>query len=106
MKKADKAKRDPDMLAEYDFSQGVRGKYAQRYSRGHVPCCAFARCCGVLSRLRGSECRAAGLDSDRPQDHEKGGPLRRGAGRELSEIEQLVEQHRLGLLEAWNEYLG
>ena len=34
MKKADKAKRDPDMLAEYDFSQGVRGKYAQRYSEG------------------------------------------------------------------------
>ncbi len=27
-------------------------------------------------------------------------------GRELSEIERLVEQHRLGLLEAWNEYLG
>ena len=26
--------RDPDMLAEYDFSQGVRGKYAQRYSEG------------------------------------------------------------------------
>jgi hypothetical protein len=34
MKKVDKAKRDPDMLAEYDFSQGVRGKYAQRYSEG------------------------------------------------------------------------
>ena len=34
MKKAAKAKRDPDMLAEYDFSQGVRGKYAQRYSEG------------------------------------------------------------------------
>lgn len=34
MKKAAKSKRDPDMLAEYDFSQGVRGKYAQRYSEG------------------------------------------------------------------------
>jgi hypothetical protein len=34
MKKAAKAKRDQDMLAEYDFSQGVRGKYAQRYSEG------------------------------------------------------------------------
>ncbi|MGO8902530.1 MAG: hypothetical protein ACLQU5_29925 [Isosphaeraceae bacterium] len=34
MKKAAKAKRDRDMLAEYDFSQGVRGKYAQRYSQG------------------------------------------------------------------------
>jgi hypothetical protein len=34
MKKAAKARRDPDMLAEYDFSQGVRGKYAQRYSEG------------------------------------------------------------------------
>ena len=34
MKKAAKAKRDRDMLAEYDFSQGVRGKYAQRYSEG------------------------------------------------------------------------
>ena len=34
MKKAAKAKRDRDMLAEYDFSQGVRGKYAQRYHEG------------------------------------------------------------------------
>ena len=34
MKKAAKARRDPDMLAEYDFSQGVRGKYAQRYAEG------------------------------------------------------------------------
>jgi hypothetical protein len=34
MKKAAKAKGDPDMLAEYDFSQGVRGKYAQRYAEG------------------------------------------------------------------------
>ena len=34
MKKAATAKRNPDMLAEYDFSQGVRGKYAQRYSEG------------------------------------------------------------------------
>lgn len=24
-------KKDPDMLDEYDFSSGVRGKYAQRY---------------------------------------------------------------------------
>jgi hypothetical protein len=34
MKKAAKAKPDPDMLPEYDFSQGVRGKYAQRYAEG------------------------------------------------------------------------
>ncbi|MGC8639398.1 MAG: hypothetical protein ACP5XB_05915 [Isosphaeraceae bacterium] len=34
MKKATEAKRDPDMLAEYDFSQGVRGKYADRYAEG------------------------------------------------------------------------
>ncbi len=27
-------------------------------------------------------------------------------GRELNEIERLVELHRLGLLEAWNEHLG
>lgn len=25
---------DPDMLGEYDFSQGVRGKYAERYAEG------------------------------------------------------------------------
>lgn len=25
---------DPDMLEEYDFSGGVRGKYAQRYAEG------------------------------------------------------------------------
>jgi len=34
MKKAARAKRAPDVLAEYDFSQGVRGKYAQRYAQG------------------------------------------------------------------------
>lgn len=34
MKKAPKAKRDPDLLDEYDFSQGVRGKYAKRYAEG------------------------------------------------------------------------
>jgi len=25
---------DPDMLEEYDFSEGKRGKYAQRYAEG------------------------------------------------------------------------
>ena len=34
MKKAAKGKRDPDMLDEYDFSKGVRGKYAKRYAAG------------------------------------------------------------------------
>jgi len=34
MKKAPKTKRDPEMLDEYDFSKGVRGKYAQRYAEG------------------------------------------------------------------------
>ena len=26
--------RQPDMLPEYDFSKGVRGKYAKRYAEG------------------------------------------------------------------------
>ena len=34
MKKAVKSKRDPDILDEYDFSAGVRGKYAKRYAEG------------------------------------------------------------------------
>ena len=25
---------DPDLLEEYDFSQGIRGKYAERYAQG------------------------------------------------------------------------
>jgi hypothetical protein len=29
-----KAKNDSDMLDEYDFSQGERGKYAKRYAQG------------------------------------------------------------------------
>lgn len=29
-----KVKRDSEMLDEYDFSQGVRGKYAQRFAEG------------------------------------------------------------------------
>ena len=27
-------KNDPDLLEEYDFSGGVRGKYAERYGEG------------------------------------------------------------------------
>ena len=27
-------KNDPDLLEEYDFSGGVRGKYAKRYAEG------------------------------------------------------------------------
>lgn len=34
MKKVPKTQRDPNLLDEYDFSQGVRGKYAQRYAEG------------------------------------------------------------------------
>lgn len=34
MKKATKAKRDRDLLDEYDFSKGVRGKYAKSYAEG------------------------------------------------------------------------
>jgi hypothetical protein len=34
MKKAPKGERDPDMLDNYDFSKGVRGKYAKRYAQG------------------------------------------------------------------------
>jgi len=29
-----KIKNDPDMLEEYDFSGGIRGKYAVRYAQG------------------------------------------------------------------------
>lgn len=29
-----KMQKDPDMLEEYDFSKGVRGKYATRYAKG------------------------------------------------------------------------
>jgi hypothetical protein len=34
MKKAVKKTPTPDMLDEYDFSKGVRGKYAKRYAEG------------------------------------------------------------------------
>jgi hypothetical protein len=29
-----KLRKNPDMLEEYDFSHGVRGKYAKRYAEG------------------------------------------------------------------------
>ncbi|MBU4354827.1 MAG: hypothetical protein KKD99_10685 [Proteobacteria bacterium] len=29
-----KMSKDPDLLEEYDFSQGVQGKYAKRYAEG------------------------------------------------------------------------
>ena len=34
MKKERKRKANPDMLDNYDFSKGVRGKYAKRYAEG------------------------------------------------------------------------
>lgn len=33
MKKSTSKKRAPEMLDEYDFSKGVRGKFAKRYAR-------------------------------------------------------------------------
>ncbi len=32
--KKDNKKNDSDLQAEYDFSRGVRGKYARRYAQG------------------------------------------------------------------------
>ena len=34
MKKTTKRKRDSELLDEYNFSKGVRGKYAIRYTEG------------------------------------------------------------------------
>jgi hypothetical protein len=34
MKKPPSKRRAPEMRAEYDFSGGVRGKYAEQYRRG------------------------------------------------------------------------
>lgn len=34
MRKAMAKNKDTDMLEEYDFSKGVRGKYAERYTEG------------------------------------------------------------------------
>ena len=34
MKKVNKTQRDPDMLDEYDFSKGIRGKYVKRLATG------------------------------------------------------------------------
>lgn len=30
----EKTRNDPDMLKEYDFSRGARGKYAKQYAEG------------------------------------------------------------------------
>jgi len=34
MKKAPDKSAEPEMRAEYDFSHGIRGKYARRYAQG------------------------------------------------------------------------
>jgi hypothetical protein len=34
MKKTHDKSAEPEMRAEYDFSRGVRGKYARRYAQG------------------------------------------------------------------------
>ena len=36
MSKPTKRKTDADMLPEYDFSGGTRGKHARQYQRGHT----------------------------------------------------------------------
>jgi len=36
MKKAHSRREIPEMLAEYDFSGGVRGKYAPRFAKGTI----------------------------------------------------------------------
>ena len=36
MKEIPKNNSNPDMLDEYDFSAGVRGKYTERYARGSI----------------------------------------------------------------------
>ncbi len=35
MKKPKSGKQDADIRAEYDFSRGIRGKYAGRYTEGN-----------------------------------------------------------------------
>jgi hypothetical protein len=34
MKRISEKSAEPDMRAEYDFSRGIRGKYARRYAQG------------------------------------------------------------------------
>ena len=34
MKKSSTRKKQPGMREEYDFSRGIRGKYAKRYAKG------------------------------------------------------------------------
>ena len=34
MKKATTNRQDPDLLDEYDFREGIRGKYTQKYREG------------------------------------------------------------------------
>ena len=34
MKRASKSREEPGIRDEYDFSEGVRGKYAKRYAKG------------------------------------------------------------------------
>jgi hypothetical protein len=34
MKKVRNRRKDPDLLPEYDFRRGIRGKYASRYASG------------------------------------------------------------------------
>jgi hypothetical protein len=35
MKKISRREKEPEMLKEYDFSKGVRGKYAERFREGY-----------------------------------------------------------------------
>ena len=37
MNQATSSQPDPEMLDEYDFSEGIRGKYAERYHAGANP---------------------------------------------------------------------
>jgi hypothetical protein len=65
MKKTNKGASDDDLRPEYDFSKGVRGKYAKRYAEGTNVvvldpdvAAVFHDAASVNQALR----RAAGLD--------------------------------------------
>ena len=57
MSQATSNQHDPDMLDEYDFSEGVRGKYAERYPTKNTEIYTIAkiRVLRVLRVIRDSD---------------------------------------------------
>ena len=107
MKKATKAKPDPDMLPEYDFSQGVRGKYAQRYAEGTNIAVLSPDVAEFFPDSEAVNAALRILVEHRTQEREAGGRLSRGIKAHIAQSREysIIDVFREGIIHAFRTYV-